>query len=139
MLVDAQRILAEQVGRHCLVDVSLNRLGPEEGLAETDQLFVGMDLHKQDVRELVESQRLYLGNLHNVVSPKGSYVKKQTKLWVSSSTLYTAASPRRSASIFSRLRPLVSTTKDQTKKKAATPMKAYPRNNQPRSEEHTSE
>src|SRR5688500_10788052 len=37
----------------------------------------------------------------------------------------------RSASICSRLRPLVSVTRDWTKRKASTPMTAYPRNVMP--------
>ncbi len=71
MLVDLQRVLAEQIGRRRLVDEAGDGLGAIEGLAEPDHSGIGVDLHPQKIGKLLERYRLDCGNLH-VVSPLAS-------------------------------------------------------------------
>jgi len=54
VLVDLQRILAEQVVRASLVDVFRHRGDRIEGFPEADDAFVGVDLHPQHVRKFGE-------------------------------------------------------------------------------------
>src|SRR4051794_40636378 len=80
MPVDLQRVLSDEVRRNALVDISLNCPGPKERLAQTNQPFIRVDLHPQQIRKLIKSQRLDLRHLHRldlnskVPSPLGSGV-----------------------------------------------------------------
>src|SRR5919107_806108 len=68
VLVYMQGFLAEQGGGGALVDVGLRRPRPEEGLAEAGEALIGVDEDPEDVRELLEAERLYLRNFHLLVS-----------------------------------------------------------------------
>ena len=57
VLVDPQGILAQQIGRHAFMDVSRNRIGAEEGLAQADQPFIRMHLHPAKIGELGQLDR----------------------------------------------------------------------------------
>ena len=64
MLVDAQRVLAEQERRRRGVQIGLDLGRAEEGLAEPDQPLVGVHAHPDEVGELAEPHRLEGGDLH---------------------------------------------------------------------------
>ena len=63
MPVYVQGLFAEQVGGGGFVEVGLGRPRPKEGLAEAGEALVGVDEDPQDVRELLEAERLYFGDL----------------------------------------------------------------------------
>ena len=50
------RIPLEQVPGGDVVDVSLDGVGEEERLAQTDEPFVGVDEHEHEARELVQPE-----------------------------------------------------------------------------------
>ena len=52
--LDLQRIAADQLGRHGLMDVGLDGSGTHEGLAEADKAFVGMQADPEQVGELAD-------------------------------------------------------------------------------------
>jgi hypothetical protein len=64
VVVDPQRVLAEQVGGDRFVDVGLHGPRPEEGFPKADRPLVGVDPQPEQVRELLQPQRLDPGNLH---------------------------------------------------------------------------
>ena len=67
MLVDVEGVFAEQVGRHRLVEVGLDRLGAEEGFPQAADAFVSMHPHPDEVRELPEPQRFDFRDLHGAL------------------------------------------------------------------------
>ena len=69
MLVDLQRVLAEQVVRAGLVDVLGDRGDRIEGFPEADDAFVGVDLHPQHVRKFGEIDGFDGRYFHLVVLP----------------------------------------------------------------------
>ena len=62
--VDEQRILAQQAGGDDAVDVTLGRVRAVKSLAQPDQSLVGVDLHPEQVRELVDAQGFQGGDFH---------------------------------------------------------------------------
>ena len=64
MALDLERVLADQVGRDGLVQVRLDRLRAEKGLAQSDDALVGVDTHPEDIGELVHPDRLEFRDLH---------------------------------------------------------------------------
>jgi ATP-dependent helicase/DNAse subunit B len=69
MPVHLQRRLAEQQRSHRLMDVRLDRARTEEGLAQTNQPLVRMDMQPEKIREFAEPDRLEACDLHDV-SPR---------------------------------------------------------------------
>ena len=67
--VDRERVLAEQARRRRLVDVGDRGVRPEERLAEADQALVGVHVHPEQIRELVELNGLDRGDLHALRLP----------------------------------------------------------------------
>ena len=62
--VDGERVAAEQLRRDRLVDIGLDRLRHEEGLAEPDEALVGVDAQPEEVGELLEPDGFDGGDLH---------------------------------------------------------------------------
>ena len=68
MTVDLQRGLPEQQRRHGLMDLRLDSAGAKEGLPESDQSLVGVDVDPEQIGKLPESDRLEGRDLHGVSS-----------------------------------------------------------------------
>ena len=66
MLVDVEGILPQQVRRDGLVDVRLDRLGPEKRLPKPGDAFIGVHPHPEEIRELPEPQRFDRADLHEL-------------------------------------------------------------------------
>jgi hypothetical protein len=62
--VDGERAAAEKLRCRRLVDIGLDRLRREEGLAEANEALIGVDAQPDEVGELVEPDRLDGGDLH---------------------------------------------------------------------------
>ena len=67
--LDLERVLAEDLRRDGLMQIGLNSLGPEEGLAEADRPFIGVQQHEDDVAEFLDAQGFERGDLHEI-NPK---------------------------------------------------------------------
>src|SRR5439155_3445515 len=64
VLVDAQGVLAQQVGCRALMDVGSDGIGAEEGLAQAYRPLIGMDLDPQKIGELREQYSFDRGDPH---------------------------------------------------------------------------
>ena len=65
MLLDPQRVLPEHLRRERLVDIGMDRLRTEEGLAQADVPGVGVDLDPDDVGKLGQADRFDPGDFHS--------------------------------------------------------------------------
>ena len=68
MGLDRQRVLAQEEWGGDVVDVGLDRRGPEEGVAEADKPLVGVDQHEGDLWVRLDVDGLERGDLHKVTS-----------------------------------------------------------------------
>jgi hypothetical protein len=57
MPIDLQRVSADQVRGDALMDVGFDRASAEERFAETDESFVGVNLHPKQVGKFIEPKR----------------------------------------------------------------------------------
>jgi hypothetical protein len=64
--LDLQRIAANNLGSDRLVQVGLDRLRPHERLAKSDNAFVGMHPHEEQVAEFLDPDGLKCRDLHEV-------------------------------------------------------------------------
>src|SRR5271165_7103671 len=62
--VDLERIAAEELLRQAFMDVSLDGLGEEEGLAEADDPLRGVHLEPKEIGEFGEADRFERSDLH---------------------------------------------------------------------------
>ena len=63
-LLDAQRISAQQAWRQRLVDVRLDSPCPVECLAYADKAAIGVNVNPEQIRELIQQDRLERHYLH---------------------------------------------------------------------------
>src|SRR5215211_3533669 len=66
VLVDVEGILPQEVRRDRLVNVRLDRLGPEKRLPETGDALIRVHPHPEQVRELPEPQRFDRADFHEL-------------------------------------------------------------------------
>ena len=88
MLLDPQRVLPEHLRRERLVDIGMDRLRTEEGLAETDVPGVGVDLDPDDVGKLGQADRFDLGDFHSSFCSFCSDRMRQGIVWSGNSRGY---------------------------------------------------
>src|SRR5215468_10158122 len=69
MLVDPQRVLAQEVRGRALVDIGRHGICAEEGFAQTDQSIIGPYLHPQEIGKFSELNSLDAGDLQDRPPP----------------------------------------------------------------------
>ena len=64
MAIYVEWVFPDQVGRHRLVNVRFHRLRAKKGFAETDDTFVRMNSHPDDIGEFSEPNCFDFGDFH---------------------------------------------------------------------------
>ena len=81
MQFDGERVVPEQHRRGELVDVAAHRVGHVEGVAVADQPLVGVDGDEEDLRVVLDMDRLDLRDLHRLPFPSSAYTPRRFRAY----------------------------------------------------------